>query len=286
MGMLIRVGIATLCGLFALVSFGEESEILWTSIPVQIPNTSLVLSAQIINMGDAIAAIGRPAARNFMENSWLIKLKISNFTNRNLIMSWANSSVVLPSGKLVSLTSLLETIPATTIPPGSFVEAKLSLHIAIRSGETIGLFLVWAESGQYTSAQWRWQLVRRQPSPSPAEKTSPPEKTSKTGLGIGTLWPGVLPVPPEQEPPLSVVPWGFFGWFTDNSFSGFNLLLGISYRGYFSNIHSGLNLYWGAGTIGFIFPYLEVGTAFQSNGIAVEVGLFWIIPYTNLVIQF
>ncbi|RLG08167.1 MAG: hypothetical protein DRN68_04215 [Thaumarchaeota archaeon] len=296
--MLIRMRFATLWSLFVLVSFAEGNDILWMSLPVQIPNTSVTLDAQIINMGDALAAIGRPGARSFMENFWLIKLKISNSVSHELIMSWSDSAVVLPSGRLIRLTSLLETIPATVIPPGTFVEAELSLNAAIRSGETVGVLLVWLESGQYKSAQWRWRLVRRHPSISQPEETPRPKETSrlketfqpkkpsKTGVGIGALWLGVLPVPPEEEPPFSIIPWGFFGWFTNNSFTGFNLLLGISYRGYFSDIHPGLNLYWGAGTIAFFFPYVEAGIAFQSGGIIVEAGLFWIIPYTNLVIQF
>ena len=227
-----------------------------------------------------------------------IELTITNKTDAPVTIIWDESALVLPNGESSRLIQgelrfIHIGLPQAPTPIAPFSKAKVvvwpvsrivetwTLPIPLEDGARLRLHLTWQTTRSKESGFWEWSFRYM-----PTTSIPTTETRTKTWLGVGVLLLDLLTPLAGEPPPVSVSPWAFFGQATDNSFFGFNLLIGVSYRGYFSKIHQGLNFYWGAGTIGFIFPYLELGTAFQSKGIAIEAGLFWVIPYTNLVIQF
>ena len=82
----------------------------------------------------------------------------------------------------------------------------------------------------------------------------------------------------------------FIGWLNPNMVNnetgpiisnlGINLGLGVSYRKYFNPVRTNqFNVYWAAGTVALIIPYLGIGgDYFWDNGFYFGGGLIWIVP--------
>jgi len=218
-----------------------------------------------------------------------ISLVIFNRTDYPVTIVWDESSIVLPWGEssrvVLGSTRLIHSglpQPPTVVPPGSHTavdvwpEKKIGstsvFPIDLKHGDKIRLYLAWQSQEQKGFSYWEWVFERI-------------GQEASLGIGFGVMWLWPYSSLWKEEMP-TFLPWAFFGRFTENSFLGVNLFLGISYRGYFGDIQRATNVYWGIGTWVFILPYVEAGVSFLRENLAVEIGLIWYLPYTNILLRF
>lgn len=72
---------------------------------------------------------------------------------------------------------------------------------------------------------------------------------------------------------------------------GLNFLLGVSYRRYFRSLHSGLNFFWGSGTIILIIPYWEFGLDYAiplgyKQFMSIDLYFLYVIPLLGITFVF
>ncbi len=110
--------------------------------------------------------------------------------------------------------------------------------------------------------------------------------------GLWHIGAALLPGYDERSRILVPVPWIKWGSvsLTEDgkiTLSGLHLLLGGWHRYYNGPPEPGWKWYWGWGTWAFLVPYWEFGvTLFKAENPVLSIGLFYILPYVELLLRF